>query len=192
MLMSGNRLMHAPVLGLNTGSEIARTERVIVDPSNLKIIAYQLSGPLLDTDPSFLMVADIREVSQIGLIVDSSDEFVSEGDIVKLDQIHSLNFNLRGMPVIDKKKRKLGKVSDYNVNVGDFVVYQLNVKRPLFKNFSDPEILVHRSQIIEINDQHIIVRSETQEVSEPIMESVQKSYVNPFRKKTSAEHSVDI
>ena len=190
--MLGDRLLKVPVLGLNTGSELARTEEAIIDPSNLKIIAYSLSGPLLDTHPSFLATADIREISNIGLIIDSSDEFVTEGDIVKLDTVYSLGFRLPHITVIDQKKHKLGKVNGYTVNTSDFLIHQLSVKRPLFKSLSDTEILVHRSQIVEINNQNIIVRSEVEQVPKPIIESVQDTYVNPFRSnKPTAEHPTD-
>ena len=47
MLITGDRLLHTPVLGLQTGSELARTKEAVIDPANLKILAYELSGPLI-------------------------------------------------------------------------------------------------------------------------------------------------
>lgn len=186
MLITGDRLLNTPVLGLRTGGELARTEEPIIDPSNLKILAYELSGPLLDTKPSLLSVVDIREISNIGLIVDSSDEFVAVDDIIKLKDIYELHFRLMGIAVIDEKHNKLGKVNGYTLSTADFIIQQLSIRRPFLKSLGDTELLVHRSQITEISNDVIVVRSDA-EIPEPLLESVRTSYVNPFRSKPAPE-----
>jgi len=188
MLITGDRLLNTPVLGLQTGGELARTMNAIIDPANLKIHAYELNGALLDTVPSLLRIADIREISDIGIIVDSSDEFVGLGDVIKLSEIYELHFDLTSMTVVDINGGKLGKVNGYTVNTVDFLVYQLSVKRPFLKSFNDTELLIHRSQITEINKTAIIVRSEAAP-PEPLLDSVRGSYVNPFRTKPASEQS---
>jgi sporulation protein YlmC with PRC-barrel domain len=190
MLLAGSRLINAPVMGLQTGSELARTSRAIIDPRTLEIVAYELTGPLLDLHPSVLRVADVREFSDIGLIVDSSDEFISPGDVIKLNEIYTLNFKLIGMSVIDENRHKVGKVDGYTIETGGFVVQQLSVKRPLLKSLGDAELLVHRSQITEINSSTIIIHSEIQP-PEPVMQTVKSAYTNPFRKApgTQAGHT---
>jgi len=175
-------------MGLQTGGELARTERAVINPHTLEIIAYELTGPLLAARPALLRIADVREFSDIGMIVDSSDEFVSPEDIVKLNEIYQLHFNLVGMPVLNEKKRKLGKVEGYTIETAGFVIQQLDVKRPLLKSLNDTNLLIHRSQISEITDHEIIVRSEAKP-AEPVFRSVH-NYTNPFRKPETpqAEH----
>jgi sporulation protein YlmC with PRC-barrel domain len=175
-------------MGLQTGGELARTNHAVIDPKNLEIVAYEVHGPLLDSNPSLLRVADVREFSDIGIIVDSSEEFVSPDDIIKLGEIYRLHFKLEGMHVIDERKQKLGKVNGYTIDTSGFVVQQLSVKRPLLKSLNDTELLIHRSQITEINDEAIIVHSEA-EIPEPLMESVRTAYINPFRKNSQAEQA---
>jgi uncharacterized protein YrrD len=186
MLITGSRLVNAPVMGLQTGSELARTKKAIIDPKRLEIIAYELEGPLLDEDPSLLRIADVREFSDIGLIVDSSDEFVGVEDIIKLKEIYDINFTPIGMTVIDEKRQKLGKVDSYTIETGAFLIQQLLVKRPLLKSLNDTQLLIHRTQITEINDDEIIVHSQA-EIPEPALEVMRHSYTNPFRKSQQAE-----
>lgn len=186
MLLAGSRLIDAPVLGLQTGSELARTTRPIIDPAKLEILAYELNGPLLDLHPSLLRIADVREFSDIGIIVDSSDEFVTPDDIIKLGEIYNLHFDVMGMHVIDEKRRKLGKVTSYTIDTTGFLIQQLSVKRPFLKSFNDTELLIHRSQITEINDNAIVVHSQAK-IPEPVVSSVRSAYVNPFRKSANAE-----
>lgn len=189
MLIAGSRLLGAPVMGLQTGTELARIEHAIIDPRTLEVVAYELTGPLLDAHPSLLRIADVREFSDIGAIVDSSDEFVSPKDIIKLGDIYDLHFNVIGMPVIDEKKHKLGKVIGYTIETSGFLIQQLSVKRPLLQSISDSELLIHRTQITEINNEAIIVRSKA-EIPEPVLQSVRGVYNNPFRKNNpQAEHA---
>jgi uncharacterized protein YrrD len=189
MLLAGSRLIDAPVMGLQTGAELARTERPIIDPRTLEVVAYELRGPLLDLHPSLLRIADVREFSDIGIIVDSSDEFVSPEDIIKLNEVYKLNFDLIGMSVIDEKKRKVGKVDGYTIETTGFVIQQISVRRPLLKSLNDAQLLIHRSQITEINDDAIVIHSEVKP-AEPIMQTVRDAYTNPFRKapNTQTEH----
>jgi sporulation protein YlmC with PRC-barrel domain len=186
MLLAGSRLIDTPILGLQTGSELARTRQPVIDPAKLEIIAYELSGPLLNLHPSLLRVADVREFSDIGIIVDSSDEFVTPDDIIKLGEIYNLHFDIMGMRVIDEKRRKLGKVNGYTIDTTGFLIQQLSIKRPLLKSLNDTELLVHRTQITEINDDAIVVHSQAK-IPQAVMPSVKGAYVNPFRKSARAE-----
>ena len=76
MLVLGSRLNETPVMSLQTGTRLAVTTQPIIDPSNLRIFAYEIKGPLLTQQPSFLRTADIREYGRLGMIIDSNDEIV--------------------------------------------------------------------------------------------------------------------
>lgn len=184
MMLLGSTLTKAPVMGLQTGGEIAQTKSAIIDPATLTIIAYVVEGPLLEDGPWLLRIADVRELSDLGFIVDSTDEFIKPEDVLKVEEVYKLNFTLLDMPVIDEKRSKLGKIIDFTLETGSFTIQQLTVRRPLLKSFNDTELLIHRSQIIEINDDAIVVHSEAK-APEPELHEVVGSYVNPFRKNDS-------
>jgi len=184
MMLLGSTLTKAPVMGLQTGGEIAQTKSAIIDPGTLTIVAYVVEGPLLGDGTWLLRIADVRELSDLGFIVDSTDEFIHPEDVLKIDEIYELNFPLLDMPVIDEKRSKLGKVIDFTLETSTFTVQQITVRRPFLKSFNDTELLIHRSQIIEINDDAIVVHSEAK-APEPELHEVVGSYVNPFRKSDS-------
>lgn len=180
MLLHGSKVLDTPIMGLQTGSELARTRAAIVDPRNLTVVAYTLQGPLLGQHKHLILrVADIRELSNIGMIVDSSDEFVESEDIIKIQQIQDFGFELIGRTVIDEAKHKLGKVSDYTIDPSSFIIQQLNVKRPVLKSLNDTELLIHRSQVVEVNNTTIIVRA-AEKKAEPVTGTI-RNYTNPFR-----------
>ena len=183
MILLGSTLKNAPIMGIQSGSEIARAKDPVIDPATLTIAAYEVSEVMFEKT-LLLRIADIRELSDIGMIVDSEEEFLEPEDVIKLHEIYEKNFQLVGISVIDEKRRKLGKVTDFTLETSSFVVQQLSVRRPLLKSLNDTELLIHRSQIIEINNDSIVVHSEAK-VPEPELHEVVGSYVNPFRKSSA-------
>lgn len=186
MIILGSSLSPAPVVSIQTGGEIARTNKAIIDPADLRILAYSVRGPLLPPGDQLLRIADVRELSSMGFIVDSVDEFVMPEDVLALKQVYELQFDLIGMSVVDQRRHKLGKIIDFTIDTNTFTVQQLTVRRPLLQSFNDTELLIHRSQIIEISNHEIVVHSEAK-VPEPELHEVVGSYVNPFRKNKPAE-----
>ncbi len=182
MLVLGTRFYNTPVMSLQTGAALGQTKRALIDPANLTILAYEIEGPLLAEHPSFLRTNEVREVAAIGMIIDDADELIGLDDVIKIRRIYDLNFNLVGLPVIDEHRHRLGKVEDYTLESQGFVIQQLHVKRGILKGITDTGLLINRSQIVEINDNAIIVKSTgKRERVEPVKDSPRYEYVNPFR-----------
>jgi uncharacterized protein YrrD len=185
MLVAGDKSIGTPIMSLQTGGCLAHTKKPVIDPSNLEIVAFELEGALLNMHPSYLRVADIREVSPIGFIVNDSDEFVSSTDVIKIKKILELNFELLKLPVIDELKHKLGRISNFNLDTIGFSIQQLIVNRSIIHSFSDSELIIHRDQIIEVSDNFIKVRTTAQKLAE-VGKTNQMDFLNPFR-GTSAQ-----
>ena len=185
MLVNASRLLSYPVLSLHVGGPIAWVDAEVVDPEKLKIVAFYVSGPAIQNDPEvgdILESRDVREFSNLGMIIDSAETFVNEGDVAKLDKILALNFSLIGLKVETKKGTKLGKIIDFVVDTETFMVHQLVVKRPLAKALIDPELIVPRKEIVEVNDYKIIVKDEEEKIrKKAVKEDFIPNFVNPFR-----------
>ena len=192
MLVTSDRFLNMPVMSLQTGSEIGRTAQEIIDPRNLSVVAYEIKGKTLDQHPSLLRIADVREIGPLGMIVDSSDELVSPSDIISLKQIYEINFSLANKSVIDEKKRKIGHVIGYTLTADNFIIQQLRVRRPLLRSFGDTELLIHRSQIVKVTDDLIIVKTPEIRHKEPAVQplNVPQNFENPFR-RTQQKEAID-
>ena len=188
MLINGSKLLGCPILSLHVGGKIAEVQAPIIDPSDLKIIAYKIDGPTIrDEVGNILQTQRVREFSNIGMIVDSSDDFVFLDDVVRLKEIADLHFNLIGLKVETKKGSRLGKIIDYMVDTEDFQVRQILVKRPAIKALMDPELLISYSQITEVTDDKVIVKSEEDKLKKAASkEDFVPNFVNPFREQQFA------
>ena len=185
MLVYASKLIGARILSVQASGPIAEISEPIVDPDTLKIIAFRVSGPLINrTGNNILDVSSIREYSTFGIVIDDIDELVGEEDVIRISKILALNFALPGLKVETKKGSKLGKVSDFTVTSEDFTVQQLVVKRPTLKALLDPELIIPRKEIVEITDYKIIVKDEEKVIkARAEKEDFIPNFVNPFRNK---------
>lgn len=183
MLLFGSTLENQPVMSLQTGTELARTDAPVIDPYRLIIRAYKLQGPLLESSAdSYLRIEDIREISSVGMIIDSNDEIVLGTDILKLHELIKIGFELNNLKVEDEKGYKLGTVIDYSIDMSTFMIYQIVVKRPFLKSFKDPELIIDRSKIVEVNNSKVIVKNESEKApASPLIQNT--DFINPFRKQ---------
>lgn len=183
MLINDSSLKNYPILSLHVGGRIAQVVDTIVDPNTLKIIAFRVDGPLVGKEVGeILPVNSVREFSRLGMIVDSADEFVEEDEIIHVRDILQLNFSLSGLKVETEKKVKLGKVTDFTVEPESWQIQQIIVQRPMLKSFLDPELLISRQQIIEVDDYRVLVKDQTRKVTvEAATTEFVPNFVNPFR-----------
>ena len=182
MLVMNSRLLGAPVLSVQAGGPIGRIVDTIVDPDNLSVIAFHVDGPPINKQQNILDVRSVREYSSYGFVIDDIDELVSPDDVIRINNILKLNFNLLSLKVETKKGSKLGKVQDFTLASEDFIIQQIIVKRPMIKSLNDPELTIPRSEIVEITDYKIIVKEEEKTIKKKAeKQEFVPNFVNPFR-----------
>lgn len=197
MLINNSRLENCPILSLHVGGPVGRVVEVIVDPDPLKVIAFRVDGPLVGKEVGdILPIASVREYSQLGIIVDSTDEFVEADTIVRVDTVLKLNFSLIGLKVKTERKTHLGKVSGFTIEPESWQVQQLIVQRPVLKSFFDPELTISRQQIAEIDDYTVVVKDNTAK-SKAAAQTVNTDnfvpdFINPFRKPDLVPETQDL
>ncbi|MCQ2570799.1 MAG: PRC-barrel domain-containing protein [Candidatus Saccharibacteria bacterium] len=196
MLLVGSKVSNMPILSLHVGGPIAEIREAIIDPEELQVVAYSLDGPIIKNDPevgNILDTQDVREISNAGLIVDSADRFTTREDVIRFDKIMNLEFHLVGLKVVTTDGKKLGKIVDYTLDSGTFMIYQLIVQRPFMSSLLDPELTINRSQIVEIDDFKVTIKHDKAQVKMPKKDKKEEAkefvpnFTNPFRKPAYTE-----
>lgn len=188
MIVEHERVLELPVLDLHLSGAIGRITEEIIDPNDLKILGYRVEGPQIRG--AILLTNDIRETSAAGVVIDSTDVLVAEGEVERVDEVVDLGFSLVGHKVVTKKGSRLGKVSDFTIDTETFRIWQLVVKRPPLKAFLDEELVIGRKEIIEVDDERVVVRSEEAKIREHnFKQEVAANFVNPFRERRLAEEA---
>lgn len=109
-----------------------------------------------------LLSQDIRDILPQGIVVNDQDVLTPPNDLVRLKDILSLNFQLVGKPVFSLSKERLGKVSDFAVEVETMYVQKIYVNQSVIKNLSGGGLSVDRSQIVEITNRKIVIQDPLQ------------------------------
>ena len=182
-LVNGATLARCPIVSIHVGQPIAMTLAPIIDPNDLKIIGFVVGGGVVGGEVGDILRAEsIREIGELGMIVDSEDVFVSRVDVMKIDEVMSYEFQLVGLKCVTKKGTKLGKVVDYTVDPVSMEIMQIVVKRPLTKALIDPELVISRNEIVEVDDYKVTVKDEESKIRKrAAKEDFIPNFVNPFR-----------
>ena len=182
MLVTIESLTKTPVMSLQTGAKLAETTGAIVDPRQLVVSSFYVEGPGLETNPCVLHPDDIREISEVGLIVDDADKLTSLDGLVRLQQVIDFGFSLIGLKVIDEHKRKLGKVTSYGIDTTTFTIAQVYTEQTMFRSLTSSGNTINRSQIVSVSNDVMIVQSPTAtEKGTYETAAPDPGFINPFR-----------
>ncbi|HSX17400.1 MAG TPA: hypothetical protein VLH86_04865 [Patescibacteria group bacterium] len=156
MLQLSGTLINQPVLSLRIGRPIATTLGPVINPNNLKIEGFYCQE-VKTRKSRILLSQDIRDIMPQGIVVNDQDALSDPDELVRLNDILQLGFDVLGKPVETTGKEKIGKVSDYAVEVDGLFIQKLYVTQSIFKSFSGGNLGVDRSQIVEITNKSIII-----------------------------------
>ena len=182
MLLLKDRLEGTPIMSLQTGSAIAQVSELIIDPRQLKVVAFYCEGPRLDVHPAILHASDIRELSDVGLIVDSADVIMQPDDLVRLKEILAFKFVLDHKQVATESGSKLGKVATFTLDNETLFIVKLHVRPGGLHAFKTTEFIIDRSQIVQVTDHEVIVKDLHDKVRDEEVAPVAPVLDNPFRR----------
>ncbi|HET7302862.1 MAG TPA: hypothetical protein VFI74_06070 [Candidatus Saccharimonadales bacterium] len=157
MLQLKQAFLNQPILSLRSGTQVATALRPIINPHNLKIEGFYCQDSI-SRDELILLPQDIREALPQGFVVNDHDVLVHAEDVVRLQKIIPLHYELVGKVVSTDTKQRLGKVDDYATDIESMFIQKIYVSQSLLRGLGSGNIGVDRSQIVEVTDRKVIVR----------------------------------
>jgi uncharacterized protein YrrD len=182
MLFLKERLENVPIMSLQTGAQIAHTGEFVVDPRQLKVVAFYCEGPRLDVTPAILNVSDIREIGSLGIIVDSADVIMSPDDLVRLREVLDYNFKLEGKKVKTESGTKLGTVANFTLDSTTLYVVKLHVRPGVWRSLMSSEVIIDRQQIVQVTDDEVLVKDANIRDEAKKAPAARPVIENPFRR----------
>ena len=167
MLQLSASLLNRPVMSLRTGGVVATTESAIINPNNLKIEGFYCQDHF-SKNKLVLLTQDIRDVINEGVVIDDHGVMSEPKELVRLEKILNLEFELLNKAVQTVTKERVGKVTDFAADNQTFYVQKLYVGQSLLKSLSTGQLSVDRTQIVEITNKRIVIK----ELLEPIKTGV--------------------
>lgn len=154
-------------MSLRTGGLVATAEDVIINPNNLKVEGWYCQDAFTK-HRLVLLSQEVRDIVPQGLAVNDHEDLSEPGELIRLQEIMTLKFELLGKPVYTDSKRKLGKVSDYAVDMKSLFVQKLYISQPVYRSLAGGQLSIDRTQIVEITNKQIIVRDVEIKVTSPL------------------------
>lgn len=180
MLLPIERFADAPLVSLQLETKIASLAEPIVDPRQLKLVAFYVNSPKASDGNLVIFTGDIREVNpRLGMIIDNDDVITPLDDLVRLHEIIDFDFHLPGIKVVDERGHKYGKVTSYSLDPQSFFIEQLTVEPNILRSLNNASSLIHRQQIISVTNKQIVIKAPTIKAGEVVRQST--DFVNPFR-----------
>jgi len=157
MLRFESSLHNLSLMSLRIGYPVGSTTDPIINPHNLTILGFFVLAQDVPP-PAVILSQSIREASGRRLIIDSEDEIMPAGDLIRDKEIVELNYQLIGKKVITESKRTLGKVEDYVANDKGFVIYKVHVAPTGMRSITNSKLIIDRTQIVATDDKFIVVK----------------------------------
>ncbi|MEO5627376.1 MAG: hypothetical protein ABIQ89_00610 [Candidatus Saccharimonadales bacterium] len=156
MLQLSNSLIDQPVMSLRTGGQVATATSPIINPNNLKIEGWYCQDKF-SKSTLVLLSQDVRDIIKQGLVINDHDNLSDPAELVRLKDVLAVNFELLGKSVFTINKQRLGKVTDYAVELESLYIQKIYLSQSLIKSFSGGNLGVDRNQIIEITNRKIVI-----------------------------------
>lgn len=156
MLQLSASILDKSVLSLRTGGVVATITKPVINPDNLKIEGFYCEDKF-DKKQLILLCQDIRELLPQGYVVNDHDVLVEPDELVRLQKVLQINYSLDGKQVETVDNQKVGKVSDYAVEMNSMYIQKIYVSQSILKSFAGGSLSIDRSQINEVTPKRIII-----------------------------------
>lgn len=157
MLFLSNKFLNVAVVSINAGAKVGTVTEMIINPHKLRVDAFYVISRA--TGKSVLHVEDIRGYGPQGLLIDHEEQLMDLADLVRLQEIAKIRYTLIDKKVVTEDKQKLGKVTDFVIDSETFKIMKIHVRQSVLKNLQSSALVIDRSQIVELTNDKIIVKS---------------------------------
>lgn len=143
-------------MSLRTGTAIAGIVRPIINPNNLKIEGFYCQDRF-EKKLLVLLYQDIRDILPQGYLVNDHDVLTEPKELVRLQTVMELDYDLLGKQVVTVSGDRIGKVSDYATETETMFIQKIYVAQSILRSFTGGSLSIDRTQVNEITPTRIVI-----------------------------------
>lgn len=157
MLVISEAILGRKVMSVHAGGAIANLDSAIIDPSNLKIMAFSVYARGLQYF-SVVHSTDIREWSSLGVVINSEDDVMEVDDnIPKLKKLVEAKFKLDGIGVRTTSGKRMGRVRNYVFETDGFFVVKLYIEKTGLLSLLSQPLTIERESVVNVTNKFIVI-----------------------------------
>lgn len=164
MLVLSEAIGGRNVMSIHAGGAIAKTSEAIIDPANLKIIAFSVLARGLQYF-SVIHCSDIREWSPIGVVINSEDDLMEvDENMPKIRELIESKFKLDGIGVRTESGKRLGRVKNFVFETDGYFVVKFYIERSGPFNLFNQPLVIERDSVVNVTNKFIVVSDDKSKV----------------------------
>lgn len=149
MQVLASKIIGRWVIDRSHARPLGEVAQLYLDPKQLRIAYYKISTPGERT--ARLLRADQADLQESLLTVGSENSLGERDDFLRDQALLDNPCLLLGWRVIDRNKKRIGRVSDYSLSSTSSKVDRLIVGVPLWQRFFTPERIISSQQIYDVD-----------------------------------------
>lgn len=128
MFIQARKLIGLPVAAIDTGSKVGEIRKIVIEPKNGTFLGFMVKTNGLLGATLALSSIDIQEWDPNGLVTETIDNLVEPKEIVRLNELNKVNFDLFNLRAKTESGKNLGVVEDFLLDseTGTVTKYYLN------------------------------------------------------------------
>lgn len=112
MFIEAKKLIGLPVAALDTQSKVGEIHQVLIEPENGHLLGFLVSTGEFLGAKKVVSVIDIKEWDPNGLVVNSVEDIISKGEVVRIKEVLRKKIFILGMKAVTDTGKSLGSVDD--------------------------------------------------------------------------------
>lgn len=150
MLYLSTKLYEIPLLSVRSGGRIGTVLGPIINPHNLHIDGFYC---ILGNTKETIVLLDIyiRDITARGIIIDDHENLSTPEELVRLQPILKLRYELHDKLAIVNKK-KIGKITDFAVDDASWFIQKLYVQPRIWNSLGQERLTFDRLSVVEVTD----------------------------------------
>jgi uncharacterized protein YrrD len=182
MLILSEAISGKKIMSVHSGGSIAKISEPIVDPKNLKIVAFSANARGMKYF-SVIHSSDIREWSPLGVIINSEDDIMEvDENMPKIRSVIEDGFELVGIKVRTESGKRLGKVRNFVFETDGYFVVKFYVEKSGILSVLNPVLLIERDSVVDVTKRYLVVKDATiklrQSQKKKVKENVEYGFSN--------------
>ena len=159
MLYEAKSLINLPIISLDSGRILGSATDIIIDPENGKLLGLlSISGFL--SSKKATAFNDIYECNADAILVKDDESVVNIAKLVRIEKVVGQKIFLLKNKVVTESGKRLGRVSDFVINIDLGILVKIYVEDYLWKGYSQSTLVVPAHNIVSIEHKKIIVNDD--------------------------------
>jgi len=154
MLYLSTKLKEQPLLSVRSSGRIGTVLEPILNPHNLHIDGFYCEV-FSSNSEQILLDIYVRDLGVRGLVIDDHVNLSDPDELVRLQPILDMNFQLVGKQALVNNK-KIGKIVDYAIDRDSLFIQKFYVQPPVWQSINQNNLVFDRLSVVEVTDSHIL------------------------------------